>query len=246
MIVKLANPLIVARTIEIISELVTEVRIKFNEAGMSISALDPANVAMVGLKIPKNSFALFEIEKEEVLGINLDSFKKILRRCGPSSSLVLERKENLLEIQIQDRIRRNFKLSLIDVEAEDIDFDQKISNMEFSSFVKINSADLIDSLEDCAVVSDACSFIIKEEKFLIEAKGLNSASSEFSSDEAKIKAEDCRAKYSLEYLQKFMKAGKICDKVILSFAEDHPLKMDFANENLKLSFVLAPRVETED
>jgi len=74
----------------------------------------------------------------------------------------------------------------------------------------------------------------------------NSARSEFSSDEAKIEAEDCIARYSLEYLQKFMKAGKQFQQTILNFAEDHPLKMDFISEHLTLNFLLAPRVETED
>ena len=57
------------------------------------------------------------------------------------------------------------------------------------------------------VVADACSFIIQNGKFIIEAKGLNSASSEFSGDEASINAEDCKAKYSLEYLSKFIKGA---------------------------------------
>lgn len=245
MLIKLINPSFFARVVEIISELVTEVQIKIDESGMRISAIDPANVSMVGFRLPRSSFSLFETGPE-TLGVNLDSLKKILKRCSAGSSLLLEKKEESLHIQIQDRIRRNFALSLIDVEKESVDFDSKVANMEFSSFVDINSIDLIDSIEDCAVVADACSFIIQEEKFIIEAKNLNSARSEFSSDEVKINAEDCKARYSLEYLQKFMKAGKLCEKTILSFANEHPLKIDFINENMKLSFVLAPRVETED
>lgn len=245
MLIKLDSPVLLTKVVEIISELVTEVRIKFNETGLSISAIDPANVAMVGFKIPKSAFSLFETDKE-VLGIHLDSLKRILKRCGSGSSLVLEKKENLLQIQIQDRIRRNFTLSLIDLESQDVDFDSKVSNMEFSSFVEINSVDLIASIEDCAIVSDACSFIIEGEKFIVEAKALNSARSEFSDDEAKIRAENCKARYSLDYLQKFLKGAKLCEKTILSFANEHPLKIDFLAENMSLNFILAPRVETED
>ena len=119
-------------------------------------------------------------------------------------------------------------------------------SLEFSSKVELNSIDLIASIEDCGVVADACSFIIEEGKFIIEAKGLNSARSEFSGDEAKIQAENCKSKYSLEYLQKFIKGAKLYEKTILQFANDHPLKMEFKNENRELSFILAPRVETED
>ena len=245
MLVKLENPILLSKAVELISELVTEVRIKVNENGMSITAMDPANVAMVGFKLPRMNFSQLETG-EESLGVNLDDLKRILKRCGSGSSLILEKKENLLEINIQDRIRRNFTLNLLDIDIEDIDFNVKTERMEFTSKVEMDSVDLVASIEDCVVVSDACSFIIDSGKFIVEAKGLNSARSEFSGDEAKIEAENCKAKYSLEYLQKFVKAAKLIEKTLLSFAEDHPLKVQFKTDYLELSFILAPRVETGD
>jgi len=245
MLVKLENPFLLSKTIEIISELVSEVRMNVNESGMSINAIDPANVAMVGLKIPKEAFSQFETGNE-ILGINLENLRGVLRRCSSGSSLIMEKKDNLLLIQIQDRIKRKFTLSLIDIESEDVDFDLKAANMGFSSHIEISSIDFIDSVEDCAVVADACSFIINDGKFVIEARGLNSARSEFSGDEAKISGENCKARYSLEYLQKFLKGAKLCEKSIISFANEHPLKLEFKTESMKLRFILAPRVETED
>jgi len=247
MILRLDQPSILAKAVEIISELVSEVKIRINEFGMNITAMDPANVAMVSFKLPKNTFSQFELsteegKKEEILGVNLDNLKQILKRCSPGSSLILETKDNILSLQIQDRIKRNFTLVLIDIEAED----KEMPSLEFSSRIEINSVDLIASIEDCLVVGDACSFIVKDEKFIIEAKGLNSAMSEFSSDEAKINAENCKSKYSLEYLQKFMKGVKLVGKTILNFAEDYPLKMEIKNDQMELVFILAPRVETED
>jgi len=241
MLVKLENPALLSKAVEIISDLVTEVRIKVNEFGMSITAIDPANVAMVGFKLPKSAFSQFEVGSE-VLGVNMDNLKRILKRCGAGSSLVLEKRENQLEIKIYDKIRRNFSLNLIDVESED----KEMPSLDFSSRVEMLSSYFVEAVEDCAVVDDACSFIIKEGKFIIEAKSLNSARSEFSSDEVKIEAEDCKAKYSLEYLQKFAKGAKICDRTILNFANEHPLKIEFKAQHFELSFILAPRVEIDN
>jgi len=241
MLVKLEDPTLLSRVIEVISELVTEVRIKLNEFGMSITAIDPANVAMVHFRLPKSAFSQFETGNE-VLGINLDSLKRILRRCGSSTSLIIERRENFLNIQVQDRIRRNFGLNLIEIEGQE----KEMPNLDFSAKVEIDSLDLISAVEDCIVVSDACSFLVNKGEFVIESKGLNSARIDFSGDEAKIEAEECKSKYSLEYLQKFMKGVKLCDKTILHFANDHPLKMDVKTEHMELNFLLAPRVETED
>lgn len=241
MLVKLENPSLFSRVIEIISDLVTEVRIKVNEEGLSITAMDPANVSLVRFVLSRRSFSQFETD-EEVLGVNLDDLKRILKRCGPGSSLILEKKENVLNIQIQDRIKRNFNLSLIEIDSEE----KEMPKLEFSSKVELSSPDFVASIEDCLVVADACSFIINDGKFIIEASSLNSAMSEFSGDEAKIEAENCKSRYSLEYLQKFIKGAKLAERTLLNFADDHPLRIDFRNDRMELSFLLAPRVETDD
>jgi len=241
MLLKLENPLLLSKIIDIISELVLEVRIRVNEFGLSITAIDPASVAMIDFKLPKTAFSQFETD-EEVLGVNLDNLKKILKRCGSGSILILEKKENMLNIQIQDRIKRNFNLNLIEIDSEE----KPVPNLEYTSKIELNSVDFIASVEDCLVISDACSFILKDNKFQIEAKAINSALSEFSGDEASIQGENAKARYSLEYLQKFLKAAKISEKTVLKFSNDCPLRIEFKPEHMEINFILAPRVENED
>lgn len=242
--IKLENAQLLSKVVELISALVIEVKFKINDSGMSVVAIDPANVAMVRFFLAKNAFSQFDLgsSKQEIWGVNLEDLKKILRRAGIKSSLTLKREENRLSIEIPDKIKRNFTLNLIDIKSED----KELPNLEFSARVEMNSSDLIDAVEDCAVVADACSFIIEKNNFIIEAKNLNSARTEFSGDEANIKAENCKVRYSIEYLDKFIKGAKLCDKTILNFANDHPLRMDLKIENMELNFVLAPRVESED
>jgi len=239
--IKLENPVLLSKAVELASELVTEVKFKLNSSGMSVIAIDPANVAMVRFFLAKSAFSQFEVANEE-LGVNLDDLKKILKRPGAKSSLIFTKKENKLSIEIQDRIKRNFELSLIELDKED----KEMPKLEFSSRIEMNSIDLIDAVEDCSVVADSCSFIVENEKFIIEARSLNSARAEFSGDEAKIEAENCKSKYSLEYLQKFIKGSKLCEKTVLNFANDHPLKIDLKIDALEMNFVLAPRVDSED
>lgn len=251
MLLKLDAPKLLSDIITIISELVLEVRIKVNKGGMSIIAIDPANVALTSFKLPAEAFTQIEVD-EEVIGVSLDSLKSVLRRSSPSSSLILQTEENMLKIQIQDKIKREFRLSLIDIETEE----KTMPNLDFTSKVEIPSIDLAEAIEDCGIVADACSFISQQDKFTIEAKGsLNSAKSDFSSDEVKIELKNLEAekenkeiksRYSLEYLQKFIKAAKLTEKAIINFSNDYPLKLEFKTPRMELSFVLAPRVETED
>ena len=239
---KLDSPKIFSDIVTIISELVTEVRMKINSEGISLTAIDPANVAMIYFKIPSALFSEFQVEKAEEIGINLDNLKAVLRRCSPGSSLILERYENILKLGIHDRIKRDFSLMLIDIEAEE----KSLPEWEFISVVHINSDALVEVIEDCTVVSDACTFIAEPDKFIVEAHGLNSARAEFSSDEVEVHSGNSMARFSLEYINKFVKGAKISNRATLSFSDNHPMRLDFHTGAVVLSFVLAPRIEQED
>jgi len=241
MLIKLDEPRLLSDAVSIISELVTEVRIRVDKAGLSIVAIDPANVALVSFKLPSHVLAHFEAN-EEVIGVNLDNLKSVLRRCEPGTSLLMHTEDNMLKLDISGKIKRSFNLSLIDVEGEE----KALPQLEFTSRVEMSSLDFSGVIEDCSIVADSCSFITREGKFMVEAKGLNSAKAEFSGDEARIEAKDAKSRYSLEYLQKFTKAGKLADKVMINFSDDYPLKLEYKTPRMELSFVLAPRVETED
>ena len=239
---KLDNPKIFSEIVGIISEMVLEVRIKVNNEGLSISAIDPANVAMILFKLPADAFSELEVEKEEILGVSLDNLKAVLRRVKAGSVLVMEKEENMLKIIIQDKIRKEFSLALIDVEGDE----KPIPNLNFVSKIEMTSVDFSEAIEDCNVVADSCSFVSAPDNFVIQGKGnLNSFKSEFS-DEVNIQAEEASSKYSLEYLQKMIKGTKLTDKVVLNFGNDYPLKLEFNTPKVSLSFILAPRVETED
>jgi len=239
---KLEDPRVFTNLIGVISELVTEVRIKVNKDGMSLVAVDPATVAMVYFHIPKELFSEFNVEKDEVLGVNLDNLRAILRRTGLGSSLVLKKEDNLLKMSIQDKVKRDFTLALIDIEGEE----KEMPEWEFKTVIKMDSQSFVDAIEDCAVVSDACTFTAEPNKFVVEAKGLNSARTEFSSDEIQIFSESSTARFSLEYLNKFIKGAKISNKVELNFSDNHPMRVNFPAGKILLSFVLAPRVEQDD
>ena len=130
MLAKLDNPKLFSDIIGIISELVAEVKIKVTKEGMSIIAIDPANVAMVVFKLPASAFSQLEVE-DESLGINLESFKAVLRRASFSSSLIMKTEENTLKIEIIDKVKREFSLSLIDLDKKD----KPVPNLEFSTKV---------------------------------------------------------------------------------------------------------------
>lgn len=240
MILKLEDSKAVSDAISIISEIVSEVRIKLLEDGMSIVAVDPANVALVIFKLPKESFKEY-VAGNETWGVNLDDLKKILKRAGSSGSIVFEEVEGKLKITILDKIKRTFTLSLIEVSSEDKD----IPSLNFGARVEMSSSDFSQAIEDASVVADSCTFNKTSEIFSIEGSGnLSSAKAEFSGSDIEMFGLG-KAKYSLEYMGKFIKAVKISSRVVINFSDNYPLKLDFPGEKMGIGFVLAPRVEND-
>jgi len=240
MIVKMDKPKLLSDAINIISEIVTEVRIKLLEDGMSIIAVDPANVAMVIFRIPKESFSQYEAGGE-VWGVNLADLKLVFRRASSGANVVIEQEENQLKISIFDKVKRIFNMALIEVDSED----KPEPDLKFAAKVQMDSSNFSQAIEDCSVVADACSLVAGKDFFIIEGLGaLNSARAEFSGDEAKMEG-IAKSKYSLEYLMKFIKAGKIAERVEINFSDDYPLRLDFPGDQLGIRFILAPRVEND-
>ncbi len=243
MLLKLQEPKILADAIALLSELVLEVKIKVTKQGLEIVAIDPANVALVELKVPASAFSKFEVEKNEELGLNLEDFKQILRRAPLGAPLILEKEDNSLKVEIENKTKRKFSLALINIDAEE----KKVPELSFLSKIELSSSTFSEIINDAAIVADSCSFTALPELFIVEAKGtLHKSKTELSSDEAKITTEaQQKAKYSLDYLLKFVKASKFSDKVSLNFSQDYPMRLEFSNEFLQLNFILAPRVEEE-
>jgi proliferating cell nuclear antigen len=239
---KLESPKILSDIVSIISELVTEVRLKINQDGLSLTAVDPANVAMVYFKIPNSLFSEFTVEKEEKIGVNLENLKSVLRRCKPGSSLSISTLESSLKLEISDRVKRDFSLALLDIDTEE----KELPEWEFNSVIKMPAETFVEVIEDCQVVSDACTFMAAPSSFVVEASGINSAKAEFNSDEIDIHSGNSTARFSLEYLSKFVKGSKISSHAQLSFSDNHPMRLDFSTGNVMLSFVLAPRIEQDD
>ncbi len=240
MIVKLDNPKLLADAVGIVSELVSEVKINLLEEGMSIVAVDPANVAMVVFKFPRESFSEYEAGNE-VWGVSLEDLKQILKRATTSSSVVIGQEDNHLNISIFDKVKRNFTLSLTDIDSEE----KKEPQIPFACKVEMSSDDFSQSVEDCSVVADSCALIAGEDFFMMEAAGsLKSFRAEFSGADVNINGIG-KSRYSLEYLLKFIKAKKISQKVIINFSDDMPVRIDFPGEKLGIGFILAPRVEND-
>jgi len=231
--------------VSIISDLVTEGVFKVTPDNIELIAMDPANVAMVVFRLMGSTFTEYEVSKPELLGINLNNFKQVLRRAGANDSITLEVEENKLKITLKGTSTRTFHLPLIDVEEKE----QRMPELKFTATITTDSNILNEAIEDADIVGESVNFIAEPKRFIVSATGdLNKANIDIDAGEGtKITATDkVKSKYSIEYLKKMIQGSKLSNKVKLQFAKDYPLEIEYKETNkVQLLFVLAPRVDND-
>jgi proliferating cell nuclear antigen len=249
--VVLAEPRFLKDSVSVISDLVSDVQIKFDTDKLEIIAMDPANVAMVVFKMLSSSFSEYSVDGEETIAVNLDNLKQILGRAKPGDEVTLEldNEKNRLKIELQGDGSRKFSLGLIDIRERE----QKVPELKFPVNIEMNPSVFNDVVEDMAIVADSIILSAMKDEFSIQAnshisdanvniRNTDQTQIDFSAgDEDKVKA-----KYSVEYLKKIVKGSKLSDKVTLKFGEDYPLEINYAvTDRLQLKTILAPRVSND-
>ena len=231
---------ILKNSLDSVSSLVTEGTFKINSNGIGLLAMDPASVAMVIYNLLATSFDSFEVKEEGVISFNIPQFVSILKRASTNDIVTVESDGTRLKITMEGATKRVFILPLMDIRNNE----QKIPELKFASEVEFDAELLKDSIKDVAMISDCVHFISEEDGLSISGTGEGS--------EVKTKITNAKvsgiasSKYSVDYLDKMMGASKIADKLKISFSDDYPLRLDFkALDKLQMSFILAPRVDTD-
>jgi proliferating cell nuclear antigen len=241
----LAEPRLLKDSIAIISELVSETRLRVMKDYIELVAMDPANVAMVIFRMPSSGFAEYEVKEDTVLAMNLGSLKQILRRVKPSDVLTLEKADNKLKVIMKDKSTKTFYLPLIDLEERQ----QKIPNLTAKATVEFPSSVLTETIEDMDIVGESVTFLIQKDKLTVSAAGdMTKGEVVINSDkDVKITTEtDQKSKYSIEYLKKMMLGSKLAGKAVLKLSNDYPLTLEYKEtDKLSLTFILAPRVDND-
>ncbi|MBI4143619.1 proliferating cell nuclear antigen (pcna) [Candidatus Woesearchaeota archaeon] len=234
-------------SIGIISELVTEAKIKISKEGLELAAMDPANVAMIIFKLLSSTFIEHDIQEDQHIAVNLANLKQVLKRANPSDILSLEVTEGKLNIQLKGQTIRKFSTPLLEIDEKE----QKIPNLSFNAKTTLPSTTLTEAIEDAGVVGESVTFSIEPETFSISSEGdLSKVHVEIKQgEETKIETNskaNLKSKYSIEYLKKMVQGGKLADNATVSFNQDYPLKLDYTvTDKLLLSFILAPRVDND-
>jgi len=233
-----------------ISILVDEATFKIDPDGVKLRAMDPSRVAMVDFEWPKTIFEEYACTEPTKMCINISELLKLLKRAGKDEvvELSLDEKTGRLQVKITGKYARNFTMPTLEASEEEV----PTPKLTFNVLAKATTDGLSQAIEDAQLVSDHVRIEADVEKIVFNATGdlmgatisLQKGSDTLLDLEAK---EPSKATFSLSYLSEIIKAASATsDIATLEFSTDMPVRLDFqqAKEG-KLTFYLAPRIETE-
>ncbi|MFT4310228.1 MAG: proliferating cell nuclear antigen (pcna) [Candidatus Woesearchaeota archaeon] len=244
----LAQPQIFKDSIGVISDLVTEARFNITAQGITVVAMDPANVAMVVFKLFSSSFVENSLTTDVNIALNLSNIKQVFKRISNNDVLTLAMEGNSkLLVTIAGKSTRKFSLPIIELDERE----QKIPSLQFGYTVIMPASTLADAIDDAGIISDSVIFSGDAKKLNIAAVGdLSKVDIEIPhKDEVSITAETqdpIRSKFSVDYMKKIMKGANVADMIKIQVAKDYPIRAEFVQKDkVQLTFVLAPRVDND-
>ncbi|MEM7817847.1 MAG: hypothetical protein QXL81_03435, partial [Candidatus Aenigmatarchaeota archaeon] len=141
---------------------------------------------------------------------------------------------------------RTFKLPIIDVSKQEL---PPLDRLEFTAMFEIGTEILSSGIDDADLITDSLIFLVYPDKVALRADS-ESAGAELELVPGQPGLRDLktpgsvRARYSLDYLKRIIKAKKLAETAKVAMASEYPMRITFdVPGRAQLTFVLAPRRE---
>lgn len=236
---------ILKSSIETLSVLVDEARFRISTEGLSVRAVDPANVAMVSFELAASAFNDYAADDCEI-GMDLTKINDIFGVAEKNEKATLELDEMSQKMAIHIG-GFSYTLSLLDPST--IRAEPRIPQLELPAEVVLNGKELQKAVKAAEKISDHMSLGVDEEIFYMEAEGdTDKVRLEMPRDQLiDLKSGDARSLFSLDYLSDIVKPASKSNEVTLELGRDYPIRISFtiAEGAGKISYLLAPRIESD-
>ncbi|MFC5368356.1 DNA polymerase sliding clamp [Salinirubrum litoreum] len=230
-----------------VSVLVEECKIRLNEDGLAIQAVDPANVGMVDLSLDSEAFESYEADGG-VIGVNLSRLEDIagMGNAGDLVHLELDEETRKLHIRIDGL---SYTLALIDPDS--IRQEPDIPDLDLPAEIVLEGTHLDRGIKAANMVSDHIALRVdeSEETFHIEAEGdTDDVDLELTrADLIDLEVGPAESLFSLDYLKDMNKAIPSDAEVTMELGEEFPVKLhfEFAEGLGQVTYMLAPRIQSD-
>jgi proliferating cell nuclear antigen len=228
-----------------VATIVDECKLRLNEDGLSIRAVDPANVGMADVDLPERAFETYEADGG-VIGVNLDRLQDVLSMgsSGDLAELRLDEETRKLNIEIGELA---YTLALIDPDT--VRKEPDIPDLDLPADVAFEGSELGRAVSAAGLVGDHVSLAADPDahEFVVAAEGDTDDVEVVLGDEELVDAdvpEAAESLFSLDYLEDMTRP--IGSDVIVSFrlGSEMPVKFRYTNGEARVQHLLAPRIDS--
>lgn len=259
------NPEDMMSALATVTTLVDEAKIRINENGMDIKAVDPANVGMVEMHLDSDAFDRLETgldddaeTNEVLLGVNLNNFTSQLKDIADEP---VGDEDQTLHIELDEKTRKlsiwsvpgsmEFTTALIDPES--IRQEPDLPQMDLPGQVQVMSNYLAHAIKTSDKYSEHVSAGMNEDDqtFYMSAEGdtddWNAVLDESHFSVQSLTAATVASTFSLNYFDDIRKGIPDDVPVTIELGEEFPVRLlfSFLDSNADITYMIAPRIQSE-
>jgi len=231
----------------VLTAMVDEGKLNITQEGISVRAVDPANVAMVAVNLEKEAFESF-YATDGVIGIDLTKLSSFTDDTTNEDVVELELDEVAHKLKILVR-GLTYTMSLLD--PNNIRKEPKMPELDLPVNILLNGTDFKYGMKACEKVGDYIYFAMDLDKseFNISAAGdTDDVVLRIPIEASRItKISNAKAMFASDYLTKIQKLVEKTTDLKIVMGTDYPIKLSFpiAEGKGRVEYMIAPRVEAE-
>jgi len=241
-----------------IGRVVDEARIHIDERGLSVCAVDPANVFMGEVAIQADAFDTYDLAEETTIGVPLGNLQSAVRRArkGSDDELTLSIQDRRLTATVARGYENNDVVSQSTVDLIDPDSirqEPDIPDLDRDVSLSLDTGAFTDALS-YAVGGPSEHVSFKTQQVNQHATALYlSGETDTRSESVAISDVDTDASvesvFSYDYMKEILGAiGDVApESVSIELGEEFPIsiEMDGADGDMRARYLLAPRVQSD-
>ncbi|MFX1236315.1 MAG: hypothetical protein ACFFAS_20385 [Promethearchaeota archaeon] len=148
--IKSDNSKILKSIVETLGNIIDESKIEVSPDALVIKAMDPSRICLLKLSLGKECFEEYQCSQKTSIGINLDSFDKVLKRSTSQDQITLSYNNSEAKIKIsmkqEEKTRaKNFTLRLISLDVEEVPV-ENLESIEYDSFWTMDPEFLVEAI----------------------------------------------------------------------------------------------------
>ena len=236
-------------TKKILSNIVTtlgvitdDVKLTFNEKGLTSKSVDSAHVSMVDVFIPSTMFNEYTVEGTEIIAVGMSKLKDVASLGDNDTEIDVETVDGKLCFKI-GKIKRSTAL----LDGSNMS-EPKIPNMQLPVSISMPVNDLQVISKGTDGIAEALTMTANEDGLKIDGIGdLDAISMWLPKDVMKeyIATEEYKSLYSLDYIASIFKSIKKDTVIKLEMDTDKPIRISYTIDDMTVMYMLAPRIEND-